>query len=146
MAKPKHQKAPAKTAAEEAIEELNARNAPPAKKHPGLLARVWPPASLKAKVLLGVTAVVVVAGVLLAVPYSRYGFLGQVIKRDITVTITDSRTHKPVSDMVVETGRQKVKTDAKGEAHFKRVPVGDWELVGNKKYYNLLDTHIMVPL
>jgi hypothetical protein len=97
--------------------------------------------------------VLVVGGVLLAVvllliaiPYSRYGLIGQLVKRPVSVKVTDSRTHKPVSDAAVTIGSQRVRADANGQAKFAAVPVGGWDVSVSKKYYNLGSTHLMVPV
>src|SRR5437868_3606605 len=77
----------------------------------------------------------------LAVPYSRYGLLGQLFKRPAVIDVVDSRTHKPVSDVLITLGSQKVKTDAKGEVKLPSVPVGNWQVEANKKYYNLVTSN-----
>jgi hypothetical protein len=104
------------------------------------------PATLRDRVLLGISLLALVVVILFTVPYTRYGVLGQIFKRPVAIEVLDSRTHKPVSDALIELGGKKFKTDAKGKVNAAQVPVGGWQLAVNKKYYNLLRTDIMVPL
>jgi hypothetical protein len=104
------------------------------------------PSSKKERILTAVGAAVAILLILFSIPYTRYGLLGQVFQRNIVITVQDSRTHKPISDVEVVVGKNKMKTDAKGQAKIARVPVGGWEVVINKRYYNLLSSQIQVPL
>jgi hypothetical protein len=104
------------------------------------------PTTKRAWAIWAAGAIVVLAGILLAIPATRYGLLGLFVKRDITLIVTDSRTHKPVSELILSLNRQKLTTNAMGQVVFKAVPVGGHELVGSKKYYNLLMDKIAVPI
>src|SRR5579885_1025011 len=41
--------------------------------------------------------ILVILGVLAAVPFTRYTLLGLTLKEDVTVTVVDSKTNSPVS-------------------------------------------------
>jgi hypothetical protein len=105
----------------------------------------WP-SRRRDQVLVVAGALLAVVLLLIAIPYSRYGLIGQLVKRPVSVKITDSRTYKPVSDAVVTIGSQHVRADANGQAKFAAVPVGGWDASVSKKYYNLSTAHLMVPL
>lgn len=77
---------------------------------------------------------VVVLIALFAVPVTRYKVLGLAFKGTADVTIVDSKTGTPVSNVVVKLGSASGKTDATGEAKFK-APVGSHNLTITKQYY-----------
>lgn len=91
------------------------------------------PGKQLALIISGVVALII--AVLFIAPVTRYGILGVFIKRDVTVTLTDSKTNKPVSEVSVALGSQSATTDAKGIATLKSVPVGVKKLTTHKKYY-----------
>jgi hypothetical protein len=78
--------------------------------------------------------VVILLLAVFAWPTSRYKILGLVIKEPITVKITDSTTHTPVSAAVIEVGGSQAKTDANGKALIK-APLGKHHLIVTKQYY-----------
>lgn len=97
------------------------------------------------KIALIVSGVVVlVVGILFAVPATRYAMLGAFIKRNVTVTLLDSKTSKPVSSVAVAMAGQSATTDAKGVATLTSVPVGSKKLTTHKKYYKDLSVDEMV--
>ncbi len=91
--------------------------------------------SRKQLVLIIAGALAVIIAVLFIVPVTRYGILGTFIKRDVTVTLLDSKTTKPVSAVTVAIGSQSSTTDAKGVVTLKSVPVGAKKITTHKKYY-----------
>lgn len=72
--------------------------------------------------------------VIFAVPFTRYKVLGLVLKKDITVTVIDSKTSSPVSNAEVQLAGASVKTDGEGQAKMHS-GVGSHKLIVTKKYY-----------
>jgi hypothetical protein len=71
---------------------------------------------------------------ILAVPYTRYALAGLLIKKDLSVAVLDSKTHRPVSNATVAISKTQAKTDAKGIAKLKVKPGND-ALGVSKQYY-----------
>lgn len=115
---------------------------PPAKKH--WFKRLW--ATKRGKALVMVIALLVVAGVLLAIPQTRYGILGNVIKKNVSITITDSLTGKPVSQADAWLGTTHAFTDSKGIASFDNTPANIYTLKISKKYYKDTSLSYTVPV
>jgi len=74
--------------------------------------------------------------VLAAVPYTRYKLASLVIKRDLVVTVTDSKTGNPVSGANVTYNDLSTKTNANGQAELI-VPLGNGTLRISKGYYQV---------
>jgi hypothetical protein len=100
----------------------------------------------KRRILVAVVGVVVLAGMLAAVPVTRYAIAGAVIKKTATVAVVDSVTGKPVSEVSVLLAGKTVKTDSKGEAKFNAVPVGPYKLKVEKKYFQTIQQDVRVPI
>lgn len=103
-------------------------------------------ATKKRKIILGCAGVLVVLGVLYAVPVTRYGILGTMLKKNVTVMVTDSVTHKPVTSATVVLNDKTVTTTEKGEASFTSIPVGDYTVKVTKKYYKDTSFSYTVPV
>ncbi|MGD8373702.1 MAG: hypothetical protein PVI21_02485 [Candidatus Woesebacteria bacterium] len=88
------------------------------------------------KVVIVLLSLFVVAGVLLAIPTTRYGILGSVIKKDVTLSVIDSETKKPVTEARIDLAGQSVTTDSDGNALFKGVSVGRYTATITKNYYS----------
>ncbi|HSX43589.1 MAG TPA: hypothetical protein VLF59_05920 [Candidatus Saccharimonadales bacterium] len=86
------------------------------------------------KRLLSIACIIVVLGVLLAVPFTRYNILGVVLKADVTVKVVDSKSGQPVSGAQVELSGKMAETQANGEAKL-HVNTGSGSLKVSKKYY-----------
>ena len=80
-------------------------------------------------------SVLVVVGLLLAVPATRYPILGLAIKKDFTATVLDSATNKPVSSVDVTIAGKSAKTDQSGVAKLSGIKVGPHQVTITKKYY-----------
>ncbi len=91
-------------------------------------------------------AVVLLLTILCIVPTTRYGILGLFIKRDVTITLHDSKTNKPVSSVTVAMAGQSATTDANGTATLKSVPVGGKTLTTYKRYYQDLSANETVGI
>lgn len=90
--------------------------------------------------------VLVVVGILLAVPVTRYAILGTVMKNNVVVTIKDSRTQKPVSEATVTIGHQQAVTGADGVATVDDVRVGFHTVTVDKPHYTAYNEQIEVAI
>lgn len=95
------------------------------------------------KTVIGVLLLVIIV---LAVPMTRYAFLGLAITKPTTITVVDATTGKPVSQATVHFGRIDGTTDSKGVATLPGLPVGDHDLTVEKKYYATASTDYLVPI
>lgn len=102
--------------------------------------------SKKGKIITICAGVVLVVGIFLAIPATRYAALGFLIKKDATITVIDSVTGKPVTDALVSLGVVSTNTDSKGSAHLKSVGVGEYQLKISKKYYRDYSQNYNVPI
>lgn len=100
----------------------------------------------KGKAIAVILVVAVICAVIFGIPASRYGILGMVIKKDVKVSVSDDVTKKPVSGAEVTLGAVMAKTDAAGIASLKNVPVGNYNLKVEKKYYKPAETAYTVPV
>lgn len=89
----------------------------------------------KGRIVGAIAAVVVVLGVLFAIPTTRYAIAGTVIKKDLSLQAIDSKTNKPVSAAQLTVAGQTVKTDASGKVTVHNVSVGPWHVVATKANY-----------
>jgi len=78
-----------------------------------------------------------------ALPITRYAVLGLVIKRDVAITVTDSKTSTPVSNALVSLHGKTTKTDAYGKATIK-APLGNSRLSVSKQYFKTYSTTFLV--
>jgi len=90
----------------------------------------------KGKITLGViAAVIIIVSILLVVPTTRYGMLGPFIHKDLSVTVIDSKTGKPVSDATVSVASVTTHTDSNGKATLPKLSVGIYTVTVTKKNY-----------
>lgn len=90
--------------------------------------------------------VVLIIGLLLLVPFTRYALLGTVIKKDYHAVVLDSKTGKPISSVTVTLGGKTATTDQTGMAMFTKVSVGKYQLKATKKYYSDNQASVLVPI
>lgn len=103
--------------------------------------------SKKGKITLAIIAgVILIVSILLAVPVTRYGILGTVIHKDLSVSVVDSKTGKPVSDATVSTNGVTAHTDNNGKTTLARLPAGQYQLSIQKKYYKDAALAVTVPI
>ncbi len=95
------------------------------------------------KTIIGLLLII---GVALAVPMTRYALLGVFIKKQTTITVVDELSGNAVSEAVVHFGRQDAKTDSKGTARLENVSVGDHALSVEKKYYTTASVSYVVSI
>lgn len=100
----------------------------------------------KGKVITILLAIVIIAGVLFAIPASRYGILGTFIKREVKLYVVDNTTNKPVTEATVSVGSLTAKTDSSGKVDIKDVPVGEYPTKVTKKHYKDNNSTYTVPL
>lgn len=102
--------------------------------------------SKKGKVISVVVALVAIAGLVYAIPASRYAVAGTFIKRNVHIVVTDSSTQKPVSEAELVLGNFTAKTDANGAADISNVPAGEYPLRVTKSYYTDMNQTYEVPV
>lgn len=88
---------------------------------------------------------VVLAGIVMAVPQTRYPVLALGIKRTFSVTVTDSTAHTPVSGATISLDGHSITTDGSGKAKLT-ARVGARTLAVDKKYYRSVDQNVFVGL
>lgn len=96
--------------------------------------------------IVGVVIFILLLTTLLVVPFTRYGLLGLVITKPVTLKIVDAASGRPVSTAKVSIGRIDVETDAKGIAKIESIAVGEHQLRVEKKNYTTIDTTHIVPV
>lgn len=87
----------------------------------------------------------VIVGIIAAVPQSRYPILAQFMKRSFAVTLTDSKTNTPVSGATVTLDGMTATTDSTGKVKFT-TRVGRRALSVTKKYYQSTSTNVFVGI
>jgi hypothetical protein len=93
----------------------------------------------------GIIAVLIFV-VLFAVPMTRYGILGTVIKKEISVTVIDAKTKQPVTDASVTIGSISKQTDKNGVVKVPKISVGTSDVHVTKRFYQNYEQTYMVPL
>ena len=78
--------------------------------------------------------IIVLVVVYFALPATRYTLLGLIIKKDVTVSVVDSKTNSPVSSAQIVASGDSAKTDASGQAHL-HLGLGQRTITVTKKYY-----------
>ncbi|HEU4914192.1 MAG TPA: hypothetical protein VFT16_02175 [Candidatus Saccharimonadales bacterium] len=128
----------AKQASDNQLQE--SPEAPPVRPHH----RMWHWTKTHKKVAIP-AAIVVVAGLLAGIPFTRYALAGVILKQTYTVTVLDQQTNKPVSSATVMLKGEQAKTDSKGKASLKTA-VGNGRLTVEKKYYAAAKKTVLVPI
>ncbi|HVX58636.1 MAG TPA: carboxypeptidase-like regulatory domain-containing protein, partial [Candidatus Saccharimonadales bacterium] len=90
-------------------------------------------------------AVLALLIILAAVPWSRYKAAAIVLKKDVSIKVTDSTAGTPVSGALVTSDGVKGTTDASGVAKL-RLPVGSHTFSVTKKYYANAQASALVPI
>lgn len=102
-------------------------------------------ATKKGKVVAAILAVLLVIGILMAIPITRYGILGNFVKKQVELTILDRETQKPVTEAQVSLDDgQMTTTDNNGKATFGSVAVGAHKATITKKYHE--DLHATIDV
>ena len=100
----------------------------------------------KKKILIAAVVAAAVVAIISAVPFLRYGLVGTVYAKPVSLKIVDSVTNKPVSGATVTIGRVSATSDKTGVARFEKVSVGDHYMTIDKKYYEQARTSVLVPI
>ena len=100
----------------------------------------------KRKIIVIIIGVIILLGTLAAIPFTRYAIAGPFIKKDITVTVIDATTKRPINDAVISIGGVSGQSDTKGTAVLKSVGVGQYNLKITKQYYSDQTYAYTVPL
>lgn len=100
----------------------------------------------KRKIIAATLFTTILLGLLYVVPATRYGILGNFIKKDVVLTVTDTSTKKPVSEALVEVGGISAKTGSDGRAKLSHVAVGEYMVKISKKYYKTTEDSYTVPV
>lgn len=103
--------------------------------------------SKQGKMALAIIAgVILLVGILFAVPVTRYAIAGTFIRKDVSVSVVDNKTGKPISDAEVSVANASGKTDKDGKATLGQVPVGQYQLNIKKKHFKDLAVSVTVPI
>lgn len=89
---------------------------------------------------------VIICIVLFSIPVTRYGLVGLVVSRDVTVVVVDKSSKRPVSDARVLVNNVSTTTNKEGRAILKSVPVSQTKIHIEKKYYASSDDSYIVPI
>ena len=103
-------------------------------------------ATKKGKMIAIISAAVLLIALLLVIPVTRYGILGVFVKKDVSLTVLDAVSKKPVSGAMVTMGVYSATSNADGVAKVEGVPVGDYTLQVQKKYYESSSSQYTVPV
>jgi hypothetical protein len=90
--------------------------------------------------------VVLLLVVLLAIPPTRYMMLGWAWREDVSVLVTDTTSHSPVSNAAVSIDGHSATTDGAGVATIKAIPIGYRTLHIEKKNYKTNEQAIAVDV
>lgn len=144
---PKTDKAVEEIVAEEGDALLAAQDAVARKanhsmqEEPGLKAKLQ--RLLKSKKTWAVVLVVLV--LLFAIPYTRYKILSVFIKKQVTISIIDSKTDAPVSNAEIQVSGKQFKTDGEGEVRVE-LGVGPNSIEVKKQYYKTQNKSVFVGI
>lgn len=79
-------------------------------------------------------------------PSVRYNAAALVLKKDFTLTVTDSTTGDPVSDAVLSVGSVTAMTDGEGRATLVGVKPGNRAISISKPYYQAEQVQTLIPI
>lgn len=102
-------------------------------------------ATKKGKVLTIVLGLIVILGILTAIPVTRYAIYGKFVKKDVAVSVIDSKTKKPVTEATVTVNGTSVQSDKDGVAHVE-APVGNGGIDVNKLNYEITHQDLVVDI
>lgn len=97
------------------------------------------------KIWTTILSLIIIVGVLAAVPWSRYKLGGLFLKQTISIEVMDSQTHKAVTSATVKAKNVTAKTNNKGMADLK-VPIGTTQVTIEKTYYKTATVTTVAPI
>ena len=100
----------------------------------------------RGKVIIVASCVAIIVAILCAIPYTRYAIFGSVVKKNVTVIVVDVDSKKPVSNVDVSLGSIHASSGSDGKAVLKSVPVGQYTLKLEKKYFTTKQQSYTVPV
>jgi len=100
----------------------------------------------KRRIITIVAIIVALVVVAFAIPFTRYAILSPVIKKDISLTIVDSKTKQPVSNASVNLGSITAQSDKNGKVSLPKAPVGQFTISVSKQYYKDSKSAYTVPI
>lgn len=92
-----------------------------------------------------ILTVLLIAGAILGLPWSRYLILGHFVEKTYSVQLIDTTTNSPISGAKLSIAGNSAVTDAKGKAKL-HAKVGKRNLEIDKKYYKTYTKYIFVGL
>ena len=87
--------------------------------------------------------IVLILLIVFSIPYTRYKILGYILKKEVSISITDSITKDQVSDVLISINGQNHYTNSSGEASFN-LGVGPYQVKISKAYYKTYYQRIFV--
>jgi hypothetical protein len=90
-------------------------------------------------------AVLLLIGVLAAIPATRFALAATVLKQQFSVTVVDAETKQPVTSAKVRIDGVEAMTDNKGRASIK-LSVGPAKIEVSKKYFKSAEQSVTVPI
>jgi hypothetical protein len=100
----------------------------------------------KRKIFAAIIGFILILVILFAIPFTRYGVLGSIVKKEVTITVVDSKTKQPVSNALVKIGKVSKQTDKNGVVKLGSVPVGQSGIEVTKQYYKAYTHSYTVPV
>ncbi len=89
--------------------------------------------------------ILVIAGIIFAIPSTRYKVLGMWVTNSLAVTVTDSTTNTPISGATVDIDGKHAVTNDKGRVMLT-VSVGDHTIKIGKQYYKDSSNQVFVAI
>jgi hypothetical protein len=99
----------------------------------------------KRTLVIGLSVLIVISGAL-AIPPVRYGLLGPIIQRSVTIVLTDDVTGKPVTNAVIIDNKVSATSNNEGRATLPKLAVGVHNIIVKKAYYADQKQTVTVPL
>ncbi len=100
----------------------------------------------KRLLVVGLASVVILVIIALFVPAARDVTIGKLVNRTVVVVVKDDRTNTPISNAIVSSGDQKVKTNAYGKAVLKNVASVSQTFYISKENYDTITSTYSVPI
>lgn len=90
-------------------------------------------------------SILLLAGLLMAIPSARYALLSTFVKNEVQLLILDQTTHRPVISAKVSADGAAAMTDTEGRVSLK-LPVGERQVTVSKRYYRDSQVKLLVPV